>query len=291
MSYNNFPRQFTLLITSLKRLLLGVSGLSGIALLGWLDYLSGHELGFSLFYLAPISFVTWHAGRYYGLAMAVISATVWLIADLHSGHVYSHPAILIWNTFIRAGFFVIVTLLLSALRRALQAEQALARTDYLTGAANKRFFFELAEKERLRSQRSKHPLSLAYIDLDNFKWVNDNLGHGAGDNVLKSVAHCLQQNLRQTDTVTRLGGDEFALLLPETDATAAQQIASKLQKQLLEQMSKQQWPVTFSIGVVSFRELPPSIELMIKSTDELMYAVKLSGKNNIRVEISPPTPA
>ncbi len=169
------------------------------------------------------------------------------------------------------------------LNEVLQREKELARTDVLTGLANRRAFYESLQVERSRAARYRRPITLACLDLDNFKRVNDTLGHSVGDELLARVADVLRQTLRLTDTVGRLGGDEFALLLPETDAPSAEALLEKLRGVLRRAMEARKWPVTFSIGAATFLESPPSIEHMIQTADELMYAVKKSGKNRISV--------
>ena len=99
--------------------------------------------------------------------------------------------------------------------------RASSRSDPLTGVANSRVFLELLKREIARARRYKRPLTLAYLDLDNFKSVNDILGHAMGDKVLQTVVSTVNANIRVTDVVGRLGGDEFVLLLPETDMQGA----------------------------------------------------------------------
>jgi hypothetical protein len=115
--------------------------------LGILDFLTGYEISFSLFYLLPISLVTWFVGKRFGIMASIISATVWLLADVLSGNQYSNTFIYFWNTAIRFGFFVIVTFLLAELRKALEHEKNLSRTDRLTGATSVDFFYDLLQAE------------------------------------------------------------------------------------------------------------------------------------------------
>jgi len=256
-------------------------GFSLIGAIGILDFLTGYEFAFSLFYVIPISFVTWLLGRQPGITASLASAFVWLGADTASGHPYSHPLIPIWNSIIRFSFFLIVTLLLSALRTATEHERELARTDNLTGAVNSRLFFELLQMEIERSQRYEHPFTLAYVDLDNFKTVNDLFGHSAGVQALRIVVGYAKKNLRKIDVIARLGGDEFALLLPETGQESAQVTISKLQSGLLEEMRQNNWPITFSIGVLTCSPSSLGMDELIKMADELMYSVKRGSKNAI----------
>jgi diguanylate cyclase (GGDEF)-like protein len=249
--------------------------------LGLLDFLTGYEFSFSLFYLLPIFLVVWFAGRTFGIVASTLSALVWFLADYLSGNQYSNPIIYFWNTAIRFGFFLIITLLLVALKKALQRERELSRTDRLTGATSVDFFYELFQAEIFRFQRYRHPLTLAYVDLDNFKAVNDRFGHSVGDQVLRTVVDSARKELRKTDIVARLGGDEFAFLFPETDQLTAQALIPRIQQGLIEEMKNSNWPVTFSIGVITFITAPGTVNELIKMADDLMYTVKARGKNAV----------
>ncbi len=261
------------------RLLWAALGLALAALVGVVDAATGHELSFGLFYLGAIGVVAWKAGRSAGLLLAVVCAAVWFFADRAAGNVYTQPLIAYWNAGIRLGFFLIVAVLLAELRRALDNEQAGARIDPLTEAANRRQLLERLDEELERSRRHARPLTLAYVDLDHFKAVNDHLGHAAGDEVLRVVARTLLGRLRKTDTVARFGGDEFAVLMPETDGQAAQGAIDGARAGLLDQMGRHGWPVTFSIGVVTAEDGNVGIDQFVREADELMYRVKKEGKN------------
>jgi diguanylate cyclase (GGDEF)-like protein len=176
-------------------------------------------------------------------------------------------------------------LLLARLRAALEREAALARTDPLTGAANVRTFHEAAALEIERSRRTDRPFTIAYVDLDDFKRVNDRSGHLVGDQVLRTVVRALRENVRATDTVARLGGDEFAVLLPETDTPAADAVVEKIRRVFADEMRRGDWPVTFSIGVATYRTPPADTDEMIRKADEFMYLVKRGGKNDVHHEV------
>ena len=249
---------------------------------GWLDFETGYELSFSLFYLAPISLAAWFVkNRYINTGIAAFSALVWLVADIGCGHEYSHDGITIWNTAIRLGFFIVVIILISSLRKVFDHEREMSRTDYLTGAFNMRSFMEIARNELNRIERYKHPFTIAYIDLDDFKDVNDGLGHSEGDSLLQLIAKSLKKYMRVTDVVARLGGDEFVLLLPETDQEAAKKVMGRLQGGLTEEIQKYNHPITFSIGVLTCTN-GHSVEDLLKTADHLMYSVKNTGKNGIK---------
>jgi diguanylate cyclase (GGDEF)-like protein len=264
-----------------------IAGILLIGGVGILDFLTGYELAFSLFYLIPVSLVAWLASQRLGILTSLVSAIVWLTADVAAGSSYSQPFIYAWNTLIRLSFFIITVLLLSTLRKALEREKESARTDYLTGAANSRLFYDLVQMEIGRFQRYARHFSLAYIDIDDFKAVNDRFGHSVGDQVLRTLASSAGKYLRKTDVVARLGGDEFALLFPETDQESARVILAKIHSGLLEAMRQNNWLITFSIGVLTCIAIPDTTDELVKAADELMYAVKRSGKNAVKYSTYP----
>ena len=257
-------------------------GIGSIGLLSIIDTLTGNEITFSLFYMAPIVVVTWAVHQEAGLFMSLLSALTLLGAEVAAGQTYSSPSIYVWNTLIRAVFYVIVTYLVAELHKARREEQLAARTDFVSGAANARHFHELLQMEINRIHRYPHPVTVVYIDIDNFKLVNDLFGHKIGDEVLRSIATELKVQLRRTDIVARVGGDEFALLLPSTHQPEAKVVISKVKTNLVETMKQRNWPVTFSMGAVTCVSPPHSPEQLLNMADELMYQVKNSTKNDVR---------
>lgn len=253
-----------------------------IGLVGLIDYLTGKEINFSLFYLIPIVVATWAANRDIGFLLSFLSSLSWLAMEYATGRRYSHASLYFWNTLILAGSFVICATLVSELQRARRQERLTARTDYVTGVANARYFHELLEMEVERIRRYPSPITVVYIDIDNFKLVNDLLGHQRGDEVLRCIAGELKSQLRKTDTVARIGGDEFGLLLPAARQPEAEIIVSKLRLKLAEAMKQNHLPVTFSMGVVTCLADPPAAEQLLSLADRLMYSVKNSHKNGVR---------
>ena len=256
-----------------------------VFILGVIDYLTGFELSFSFFYLIPVAMVAWMIGRNAGLVISVLCATAWLTSNSLSGHHFSNLFIGIWNTFFRFGFYAVVTILLAELRHALEEERLLTNTDPLTGALNRRSFNEIAEKKMISAEVNKHPYTMVYIDLDNFKIINDTLGYTVGDLVLKSVVDAIQAQIRNTDFLARLGGDEFAVLLTNIDQEQAKLIVQRLHSSLTEKMETNNWEITFSIGVLTVLSMPESVDKLVSLTDTLMYEVKASGKNAAKYSI------
>jgi len=256
-----------------------------VLLVGILHHMAGPELSSTVFYLIPIALVTWFTKRSIGLFICMFSALTWLVADLTSGATYSSPDIPYWNGVARLCSFFILTFILSALKSTLKQEKEYSRIDFLTGIRNRRDFIELVNMEINRARRYEHPFTIACIDLDNFKTVNDCFGHSTGDILLRLVARTIRENIRVTDTVARLGGDEFAILLPETVRNVDEVILQKVQKINLDIMRRHGWPVTLSIGVATFTSPPSTVDETLRISDQLMYTAKTNGKNNIRYEV------
>jgi len=268
-------------VSRLPRNAVMLASLAGVALLGLADQLTGFERGFSLFYLAPIAVAAWYAGRKAGLLLALISAAAWLAADLSAGHVYSSGAVIAWNTLMRLCVFLIFSELLHALRRLLDAARHLARTDPLTGLANRRAFFDQVQYNLALAAREPRPLTIAYLDVDDFKRINDVHGHDAGDPALRLVARTLSEAVRRSDTVARLGGDEFGLLLPGTDTAGAESLIAKARQALYAAFRTESARPTCSIGAVTFSEPPAGAAEAIAAADRAMYQVKARGKDGV----------
>ncbi len=261
------------------------TGVVLVIILAIIDYISGIELNISLFYLIPIFMVVWFTNGEMGLLFSFASTIVGFLVDYSGGKTYSSISIYVWNILLRLGFYLVVVWLGSTLKKTYTINRELARTDYVTGATSLRYFYELAQNEINRAKRSGRPFTLAYIDLDNFKAVNDRLGHSTGDRVLRAVTEGICRQVRPVDTLARLGGDEFALLLPETDGAAARTVIGRIHASLVDEMLQNSWMVTFSMGVVTFSEIPKTVDDMVKMADRTMYSVKDTGKNGVNYSL------
>lgn len=249
--------------------------------LGVIDFLTGTEISISLFYLIPVALVGWTVSAWAGMSLSFLAVVAGLGGDFLAGARFSHPLLWFWNGAMRFGVFSLVGCLLHRLHTSLHTAQTLARFDDLTGAMNQRSFRDLLMLELERARRYQHPFTVAYIDLDHFKVLNDRLGHSAGDVVLKTVGAVFMHNIRRTDVFARLGGDEFILYLPETGRKQAQHILPRLQNLLQREMQERNWDLTFSIGALTFLSYPESVDDVIRAADQLMYEVKRGGKNGI----------
>lgn len=257
-------------------------GLLWTIVIGTFDIITHDEVKHSFFYLLPIAFVTWFSGKRLGFAIALLCTVLWSINNI-TGNCY----ITFWNISSTIFFLFSCVLILSKTRALWENEKTLSRTDPLTGVKNLRAFAELVEHEILRSQREGHPFSLAYLDLDNFKSVNDRFGHSTGDALLTAVVHNMVKNLRRTDVVGRMGGDEFAIFFPETDQDAVRVVMEKVRHELDHLMEKSAWQTTFSVGVITCHSGVYDFNHLINTVDSLMYDVKRGGKNDIRYALFP----
>jgi diguanylate cyclase (GGDEF)-like protein len=253
-----------------------------LLLIGGIDYLLAPEISLSIFYLLPIYFMTWFVSKEAGLVTCVLSAIAWFITNPISKAAKISFLVPYWNAVVMLMFFFTVSHLLFKLRNALEQEKELARIDCTTGLANKRLFFELARLEVKKANRYRHPLTVIYMDVDDFKNINDTLGHQIGDKLLQTAAETIKHSIRETDILARIGGDEFVILLPGSGYEPAHIVIYRVYNELLEAMQENEWPATFSLGAVTFINPPNSVDEMIQQVDHLMYLVKNNGKNQLK---------
>ncbi len=249
------------------------------------DEMTGPDLSFTLLYLGPVAFVTWFVSLRAGLALSALSALADLACDYASRPRPLPTTVAAWNLAVQLGTFFALAIVLSALKARLALEQQLARTDPLTMVANRRAFLEQAAIELERSRRTGRPVTVAYLDCDDFKVVNDLLGHAQGDALLCTLASTLRGATRVMDTVARLGGDEFGLLLVDADASTAGALVARLRAALATAAYREGWTVSLSIGAATFVAPPRSVDDMLRHADQLMYDAKRSGKGSVKMEI------
>jgi diguanylate cyclase (GGDEF)-like protein len=252
-----------------------------VIILAFLDHFTGYEISFSIFYLIPILTIAWFDRFRNAIVISFLSSAAWLAADISSGHHYSHVLIPMWNALMRFMFFIIIVILSVKVKKDFELERKFSRLDMLTGLNNTRSFMEKAAIEKIRSLRFKRPFTIAYIDIDNFKRLNDTFGHSKGDILLQNLGEIIKDKIRTYDIAARLGGDEFIILFPETDNIQAQEAVNKIKSGIDEILRKHLDSLTLSIGVATFTNPDYSIDGMIKIADDLMYSVKNDSKNGI----------
>lgn len=272
---------FFLNLGKMRKWLFSLLTLLLVILIAALEYWSGAKIEFSIIYLVPVLLAA-TISKSFGVFVSLASATLAMLADYLLVRQYPDFTYYLWDFASHSAIFLLATVLRSSLIAARRQERDLARTDPLTKAYNGRAFYEIAQAEIDRAIRYQRPLTMAYIDVDNFKTINDTLGHSEGDVLLRAIVSEIMKRLRTSDIVARLGGDEFAVLLPETGQASALSVISQIQSCLTEEAHKRNWPVTFSIGVLTIIDKQPTVNQMIEAADTLMYEAKQGGKNAVR---------
>ena len=283
-----------------------IGALLAVAALGLLDYLTGPGVRSALFFVLPVLFVGWNLPRRAIVVVALFSAIVWGAVRWYAPEVPDVADTLI-STVDSLIVFMVAGLAFATIRRErdrlraandrihelLEKEATAARTDALTGLPNSRDFLQRLEPEIARCHREHTPLCLLYLDLDNFKQVNDRHGHFEGDRVLQRVADALRSCLRAADIPARLGGDEFAALLWQADRVGAEGVGERVLAAVRQiGADYPQCSLGVSVGIAWF-ETPPANSLeVVRSADEAMYEAKRDGKGRTRVvQFSPPASA
>ena len=249
-----------------------------------IDFYTGDEVPLMIVYLPAILLTCWIQNLSAGVALSLLCAMLWLVDDFvlieESVTIYHKY----WLALVHMVFFVVIAVTTWRLRLVQEREQLLSHTDALTCLLNRQAFVEATEREIDRCRRSCKSLAIAYFDCDNFKTINDTLGHATGDELLQLIASTATQQVRKTDVLARLGGDEFACLLPETPLATAAEVMRRMKEALDQAVAQRRWPVSFSIGMAVFATPPHDIDRLIGAADELMYRVKHGQKNALLVE-------
>lgn len=253
-----------------------------------IDQVTGPQINLLFVYMIISCFAAWCLSERVGLAIGLSSVAM---MSLVNGVSTAFPAqghlsliATLWNTAGRMIAFTILVLLASGLRYALDQVSWRASTDPLTGLLNRGAFTRGMVGMIAQAQRQKSALMIAYVDLDGFKAVNDLHGHASGDIVLTRFAAAAAQAIRASDLFARVGGDEFALLLGLEQCAQGDIIAERLHNRLTEALADTGFDVTCSMGalVLDGRQVTTTSAL-IDAADGLMYEVKRSGKNALRV--------
>lgn len=235
---------------------------------------------FGILYIIPVLLVTWTEGLAWGIVFAVVTT-----GFREAIAVDQMPADtpLVWRIANGAAYIAVLATAMAGLEKLRRSQSALAQLvtqDVLTNVLNARAFADRLSQELERNRRYPRPLALIYMDLDNFKIINDTHGHQTGDAVLRLVADAMRSSIRTTDVVGRLGGDEFAVLMPETDAQLADAAAKRLVAGL-RNVFKGTPSVTASIGVVSCTATDANTDDLLRRADQAMYDAKRMGKDRV----------
>ena len=234
------------------------------------------------YHLLPILMSAWLCSRRVtGLVTALSLSTSLLVA-----HQALQPDAPLWEAvlayasvcLVLAGF-ALTAVGMRAVFLRLENER---NTDPLTGLRNRRSFLELATYELAASARRRTVTTLASIDLDDFKRVNDTLGHAAGDQLLVEIGACLRRGFRKTDCIGRLGGDEFAVLLPDANEAEAAAVLDKVRRCLQPVFERFGGVAGISVGTVSTQQgAPTTVDALLALADERMYVTKRAAKGRL----------
>jgi diguanylate cyclase (GGDEF)-like protein len=264
-----------------------IGAVLSIVLIGTLDALFGNQLSLQILYVIPIILAALLLSKKQTIALIIILSALSniIVASSYIMSVKTNELMLWRFTFqailisLHLLIWVVLAYLIVAFKRSNLLLESMAIKDPLTGIANRKRFDESLAHEVIRSKRYGHILTLAYIDLDHFKQLNDNFGHAFGDQVLITIATAMHDLCRSTDTVARLGGDEFAIILPETNPASARIVLGRLLDFVRHFCITHQWPVSISMGVVSFvKSIETPIDA-VKMADRAMYFAKERGRN------------
>lgn len=256
---------------------------AGILIVGAFDYATGIEIRVFPLYFFPLAVAARRFGIRSAIAAALLVACTWMAMLYLNGVRYSNAWIWAINFLTQGSAFVLFAVLISSLQQHLRREHELSRTDPLTGLTNSRAFLERGPKMLAASTQRGEPITLAFIDLDRFKQVNDRDGHEAGDRLLETVGALLRRHLAEHGEVARLGGDEFAVLLPAVDAPRAQSLLEAMRAALRADPAIRAAGVSASIGAVTHHPSGPDLATLMKRADQLMYRVKAEGRDAVQV--------
>lgn len=274
-----------------RPLLLWPLGILAVSVIAAIDFFSGTELRIYPLYFGPVALLAWHGGLR-GVAVAsALSVFGWVASNVFAGMEFSSNAIWVANALLHGGAFLLVGYLIARLRTSVERQRQLSRTDSLTRLHNSRAFYDEAPPLLALCARRGRPVTLAYLDLDNFKSVNDELGHRAGDEILRRVSDRLRESLRPSDLCVRLGGDEFAILFPELDTEAATVTLERVRSGVAAAAHSPNRAVSVSIGAVTFTSGPFDLEAMVHQADEMMYIAKGLGRNRVKHDVAYPVQA
>jgi diguanylate cyclase (GGDEF)-like protein len=242
------------------------------------------ELRLGILYVIPVLLVARQDGIGWGVAFALATSLLRFRVGIEQ---LPPDTSLAFRVVTEVAYLVVVGVAitgLSQLRRTQEQLELLATRDSLTNVLNARAFAAELAQELGRNRRYGRPLALIYLDLDDFKKVNDAHGHATGDAVLRLVADAMRSAVRQADLVGRLGGDEFGVLMPETDGAVAHAAAARLVTGI-RTVFRGTPSVTASIGVVAVAGTEAGSDELLRKADQAMYEAKRAGKDRV-VQVS-----
>ncbi len=232
---------------------------------------------------AVLAITAWTCPSRFTIAVSLVAILTWSWIEIGAGGWHDVLPGHLVRLFVS---MVMITWVIRA-REQLATAQKLARIDNLTGLPNRQALIEAIERELSRAKRFGRPFSLAMLDCDGFKQLNDQRGHLAGDDALVLVGESLRQNVRPFDCAGRWGGDEFLIVLSEVDYDDAQMIAERLRASVRHFVERGLPSLTFSLGVLIVRQPEMGWQECVRQADQAMYEAKRAGRDQTRFVIAP----
>jgi diguanylate cyclase (GGDEF)-like protein len=254
-----------------------IASIVAMAVVFVIDVGTPPDIRLHMLYIFPMAAIALHCVRKSDVVAGLVISTTFQLLTFYIDGIPVRPFVIDAVTAFASALLSIF--LGMSVRKNHLATVKLATTDWLTGLHNRRSFETIVDLEIERQKRYGGVFSLAVIDLDGFKKLNDSRGHHIGDKALQLLADALREDTRHSDSIARLGGDEFAILMPNTLKPDCSSLCQQLSSKIAGQMSTAGYPTTASIGCMTFENAPEFTSEALQKTDKAMYAAKTGGKN------------
>jgi diguanylate cyclase (GGDEF)-like protein len=253
-----------------------IAGILAMLVVLFFDLWLPAEIRLHVLYIFPLALIALHYERTSVIFVALAMSFAFQLTNFSFHGIPDGP--FVTDALIAFASSVLIVVLARAFREKYLATADLATYDSLTGLRNRRSFESIADMEIARQKRYGGVFSMAILDLDNFKNVNDSEGHHAGDKALRLLADVLREHTRKSDAIARLGGDEFAILMPNTREGDCNSICGQLSANIAKRMADAGFAITASIGCTTFERAPESTSDALQMADKAMYAAKAQSK-------------
>jgi diguanylate cyclase (GGDEF)-like protein len=260
-----------------------LASILGMVSIFGLDLVDGSQISLQVLYVFPIAASAFYCERtlLVGLGVAIAGGLQLLTLITYEMPGWSIAA----NIVIELAAAAVVVIFTRSARSDIAKMEALSVTDELTRLPNRRGAESVIRREIARQRRSGSVFSVAVLDLDRFKELNDYQGHAAGDRALKLIGEVLRRHTRKSDSVARLGGDEFVIVMPDIRGTECAALCRSLSRAISRRMTVADLSITASIGFAAFEEAPNSVSAALQTADRAMYAVK-AGRSRSRAAVA-----